>query len=649
MHRLLKRQLKRHFQETVPETFQPLLQAISSAYEQADLDREMLERSLALTAEELLERNQRLSQNLQTQQQAQADLKASYEILDATLNASKEGILVVSADTDRPIAVNKHYLLLMGLSEERINHMTGADLFRNSFLQLFEGQQLYDQLKEMRNHEHGSHRIYPMRKGGWLEVYAVKHPVAGYIWMLRDISEIREKEETITYQAQHDSLTGLPNRVLLQDRLELSINRAQAQHSRIALCYIDLDGFKTINDSLGHASGDKLLIEVALRLKQGIKPQDTLARVGGDEFVVIMDDISSQDEVLQRADNMLATLMPPVELDQRSFFIGASIGIAMYPNDGESTGLLMRNADIAMYRAKANGKNCFHFFTPSLERIAQHRLQMETELRKAIEQDQLELYYQPKVFLQNDPRGARTGQLHSFEALLRWQRPDGSFVSPESFIHIAEEAGMISQIGQMVVEKACNQARQWLNEGYESNISINLSPRQFLIPGFHEDIVDTIRSYGIPSAMISVEITESLLMQDLVSARGVLEYFRAHDVFVYLDDFGSGFSSLNYLKTLPVDAIKIDRTFVRDLSTSRADRAIANTIITLGKQLNKLIVAEGIETVEQANFLIDSGCDLAQGYFYGRPVNGESARHYFQLSPTLPAATSPLAKPGASE
>ncbi len=649
MHRLLKRQLKRHFQETVPETFQPLLQAISSAYEQADLDREMLERSLALTAEELLERNQRLSQNLQTQQQAQADLKASYEILDATLNASKEGILVVSADTDRPIAVNKHYLLLMGLSEERINHMTGADLFRNSFLQLFEGQQLYDQLKEMRNHEHGSHRIYPMRKGGWLEVYAVKHPVAGYIWMLRDISEIREKEETITYQAQHDSLTGLPNRVLLQDRLELSINRAQAQHSRIALCYIDLDGFKTINDSLGHASGDKLLIEVALRLKQGIKPQDTLARVGGDEFVFIMDDISSQDEVLQRADNMLATLMPPVELDQRSFFIGASIGIAMYPNDGESTGLLMRNADIAMYRAKANGKNCFHFFTPSLERIAQHRLQMETELRKAIEQDQLELYYQPKVFLQSDPRGARTGQLHSFEALLRWQRPDGSFVSPESFIHIAEEAGMISQIGQMVVEKACHQARQWLNEGYESNISINLSPRQFLIPGFHEDIVDTIRSYGIPSAMISVEITESLLMQDLVSARGVLEYFRAHDVFVYLDDFGSGFSSLNYLKTLPVDAIKIDRTFVRDLSTSRADRAIANTIITLGKQLNKLIVAEGIETVEQANFLIDSGCDLAQGYFYGHPVNGEAARHYFQLSPTLPAATSPLAKPGASE
>jgi len=194
MHRLLKRQLKRHFQETVPETFQPLLQAISSAYEQADLDREMLERSLALTAEELLERNQRLSQNLQTQQQAQADLKASYEILDATLNASKEGILVVSADTDRPIAVNKHYLLLMGLSEERINHMTGADLFRNSFLQLFEGQQLYDQLKEMRNHEHGSHRIYPMRKGGWLEVYAVKHPVAGYIWMLRDISEIKKKK-----------------------------------------------------------------------------------------------------------------------------------------------------------------------------------------------------------------------------------------------------------------------------------------------------------------------------------------------------------------------------------------------------------------------------------------------------------------------
>jgi EAL domain-containing protein (putative c-di-GMP-specific phosphodiesterase class I) len=256
-----------------------------------------------------------------------------------------------------------------------------------------------------------------------------------------------------------------------------------------------------------------------------------------------------------------------------------------------------------MYRAKANGKNCFHFFTPSLERIALQRMSMETNLRSALEKNQLALFYQPKVCLRDLPDGMETGHLHSFEALLRWPQINGGFISPESFIHIAEDAGMIGRIGYWVLQQACLQAKDWYDQGYNANISINISPRQFLI-------------------------TESLLMQDLSHARTVLKYFRDNGIFIYLDDFGTGFSSLNYLKNLPVDAIKIDRTFVKDLSSSNADQAIAASIITLGKNLDMLIVAEGIENAEQADFLIRNGCDLAQGYYYGHPISAEQASSY---------------------
>jgi len=629
MHQLLKQQVQKFISGDAPlsDDMSALLACISNTYSANELERAQLEESLKMSARTLIERNDSLIRNIENQRQAQGNLAHSYEILNATLNASKEGVLVVGQD-DAPIAFNSRYIELVMLDQERMSTMSGVDLFRNFLSLATNPSLLYKQVDALSALGSDSHEVYRMKDGRWLEVYACRHSVAGLIWMLRDISEIYEKEATITFQAYHDSLTGLPNRVRLQERLEQAIATSQRKHRRFALCYLDLDGFKTINDSLGHNHGDELLKEVSARLQANLRKQDTLARVGGDEFVVIFEQVEGHEDVLTLAEGVLKTLYEPIRLDRREFVIGASMGIAMYPTDGEDSGILMRNADIAMYRAKANGKNCFHFFTPALERIALQRMSLETNLRSALEKNQLELFYQPKVCLRDMPDGMETGHLHSFEALLRWPQANGGFISPESFIHIAEDAGMIGRIGYWILQQACLQAKDWYDQGYSANISINISPRQFLIPNFHYEIIQIIRDMNVPVELISIEITESLLMQDLSHARAVLEYFRENGIFIYLDDFGTGFSSLNYLKNLPVDAIKIDRTFVKDLSSSSADQAIAASIITLGKNLDMLIVAEGIENAEQADFLIRNGCDLAQGYYYGHPVSAEQASLY---------------------
>lgn len=639
MHRLLKRQLKRYLPDPQDQRrFNDLLEVIDQAYQQQDVDREMLERSLQLTSEELLQRNHKLRINLQEQAASQQALKQSYQILDATLNASQEGVLVINTD-GHPAVYNQRYLALSQLSPDEIQRMDLRDLMKNSMSLVTEPQKLQHQVESLINSPGDFlHEVYRSHNNHWVEAYACNDPVAGFIWMLRDTTEIREKEQTIEHQARHDALTQLPNRVLLLDRMENAIQRAQRQKKRLAVCYLDLDAFKAVNDSLGHDAGDVLLQQVSQRLKNRIRESDTLARIGGDEFVILLDAVRNQEEVLYLAERLLETLAEPIPVNDRTFFIGASMGIAMYPNDGTTPGALLKNADIAMYRAKENGKNRFHFFTPSLERIAQHRLTMETNLRHALENDELELFYQPKFFLQQHGAAAGTAATHSFEALIRWPQKDGSFIPPDSFIHIAEDAGMIGRVSDWVLRQAAQQAKHWYERGFNANISINISPKQFLIPDFDKDIISTLETLQLPHNLISIEITESLLMQDLNNARQVLEYFRSNGIYIYLDDFGTGFSSLNYLKNLPVDAIKIDRTFVKDLSNSNADQAIASSIIALGKNLDMLVVAEGVETSEQAKFLIDSGCDLAQGYFYGRPLPAEQAEQFL--------ITLPLSKPG---
>jgi len=579
-----------------------------------------------------LERNRELAQQIEEMHDTQEHLNHSHEILIATLNASKEAILVINHD-DQPIAFNHCYELLIGLPQQDIARLNGRDLFHHTASLVKQPERLFQQHEELTQVGSESHAEYTTQDGRIIEVFATHHQIAGLVWMLRDISQRVENEKTIRHQAHHDALTGLPNRSLLMDRLDQAIHRAHRNHQKVAVCYIDLDGFKTVNDSLGHEEGDKLLIAVSKRFESCAREADTLARIGGDEFVILFESVKTHDEILHLAERILHSVEDPIQVEDRSYYIGASIGIALYPNDGEDTSSLLRSADIAMYRAKENGKNRFQFFTPSLDRIAQHRMAMEVQLRNAIDNNELELYYQPKFFLEKNDQTdiSQCGKLHSFEALLRWKNQNGEFIPPSSFIPIAEEAGLIGRISEWVVNAACQQAKEWQQSGFpDANISINLSPQEFLVPDFHIKIGEQIRAAGIPSKMISVEITESLLMQDLENARYVLDYFREQQIYIYLDDFGTGFSSLNYLKNLPVDAIKIDRTFVKDLDINQADRAISASIIGLGKNLGMKIVAEGIETQQQADYLTQQGCDLAQGFYFGKPVDALTATQFFK-------------------
>jgi len=632
MHRLLTRQIRRYLQGSPDESLQNFLQAIDLAYQQADEERSMVERSLQLTSQELLDRNQELKDQVDEMHDTQERLSHSHEILTATLNASKEAILVINHD-DQPIAFNHCYEELIGLSAEQIANKNGRELFQHTATLIKKPNLLYQQHDELTHVGSESHAEYEAHDGRIVEVIATHHEIAGLVWMLRDISQRRKNEKTIHHQAHHDALTGLPNRILLADRLDQAIHRAHRNRNKVAACYIDLDGFKNINDSLGHNEGDKLLVAVSSRFSSCIREADTLARIGGDEFVIVYEGINSHDEILHMAERILQSVEDPIEIEERSYYIGASIGISMYPNDGEDTNSLLRSADIAMYRAKDNGKNRFQFFTPSLDRIAQHRMAMELQLRDAIKNNELLLHYQPKFLLETTETSGTShcGKLHSFEALIRWKNKKGEFIPPSAFIPIAEEAGLIGTISEWVLKEACRQAKEWQQAGFhDANISINLSPKEFLIPDFHIKIAQQIKSANIPSHMISIEITESLLMQDLDNAKHVLDYFRDQEIFIYLDDFGTGFSSLNYLKNLPVDAIKIDRTFVKDLGHSQADRAISASIIALGKNLGMMIVAEGIESQQQADYLTSQGCDLAQGFYFGKPVDAITATQFFR-------------------
>ncbi|MEC9254346.1 MAG: diguanylate cyclase, partial [Pseudomonadota bacterium] len=390
MHQRLEQHIKQHLGEeaSLPENFQALLRDVDRTYELLDQQRSDLMETLEQSARTMLERNATLTRNLESQRKSQQELSQSYEVLNATLNASNEGILVVDND-DHVVAFNDRYVELLRTSRDEVISRSGTDLFHYSCSLFSDKTKLHSQLAAIRDPGKSSFDEYKFLDGSTLDILVLHLYVAGFIWMIRVIRDVGEKEATISYQAYHDSLTGLPNRVHLQQKLSEAIEEATDTHKRFALCYLDLDGFKTINDSLGHSTGDELLIEVAQRLQGVLRPGDTLARVGGDEFIVLFNHVEHHDEVLESAEHLLLRLCDPIRLGRREFVIGASMGIAIYPTDGEEVGILMRNADIAMYRAKANGKNCYHLFTPSLERIAVQRMSLETSLRKALESNAL--------------------------------------------------------------------------------------------------------------------------------------------------------------------------------------------------------------------------------------------------------------------
>ncbi|PHV12780.1 sensor domain-containing protein [Chitinimonas sp. BJB300] len=426
--------------------------------------------------------------------------------------------------------------------------------------------------------------------------------------------EHRAAEARVHTLAFYDSLTGLPNRTLFADRVELALARAQRDATQLALLFIDLDRFKTINDSLGHAIGDRLLRTIAKRLAVLVRDSDTVCRLGGDEFVLLLPecDMSGAATI---AEKLIISAAERVEFDGFVLNPSASIGISLYPSDGEDYDTLLKNADTAMYRAKEGGRNAYCFYHYEMNQNASARLKMEAGLRVALARNELLLHYQPQVYIDG-------GRLHGLEALVRWHHPQWGMVSPAEFIPVAEECGMIDEIGTWVLDEACHQMAEWQKQGIAiPRIAVNLSVRQFRHDNVYQRVVETLDRHSLKPNHLTLEITESLMMQRDDDTLNVLRALDSMGITLAVDDFGTGYSSLGYLKRFPVSELKLDQSFVRDLSEDQDDRALASAVIRIGQSLRLKVVAEGVETAEQLAFLQGEGCDIAQGYHFAKPMS----------------------------
>lgn len=431
----------------------------------------------------------------------------------------------------------------------------------------------------------------------------------------RDITERKRAEETIAFQAFHDLLTGLPNRTLFMDRLELAVTQAKRRNQRVGVMFLDIDRFKLINDTYGHQEGDLLLKEFALRVRSCLRSGDTLARQGGDEFTVLLPDINNAADISGIAQKMLAELRRPFTVGSHDFIATASIGIAIYPEDGEHSEALIRSADIAMYQTKAQGKNGFLEFKPSMNTAHVERISLENDLRQALRAgDQFELHYQPQISIS---QGAVVG----IEALIRWNHPQQGLISPDDFIPLAEETGMIVAISDWVLQAGCAQLAALRAKGFvDLKLGINLSPTEFERGDLFERIISPLDNYSIPHEAIEIEITENLLMKDAEAVIAKVRQLRRAGLQISIDDFGTRYSSLNYLRRFSVSCIKIDQSFVRDLSASYDSTAIIQAILGIARSFDLRILAEGIETEIQMQALSELGCDEMQGYFFSRPL-----------------------------
>jgi len=431
-------------------------------------------------------------------------------------------------------------------------------------------------------------------------------------------------EKTAEHQAHYDLLTDLPNRSMFNDRLTLALAHANRHRKMLALLFVDLDRFKTIVDTLGHAIGDQVLRGVAERLSSCLEADDTLARMGGDEFVVLLPEIHRADKAVRLAQMMLDVLRPAFQFNGHDLHITTSIGISLYPYDGEDADTLLKNADTALYRAKEQGRNNYQLYTPAMNARAFERLALENSLRRALERNEFMLHYQPQVEIMS-------GSITAVEALIRWQHPDLGLVYPAEFIPLAEETGLIVPLGEWVIRTACTQAKLWQKAGLPPLIvAVNLSGRQFQHQGLVDSISRILKETKMDPRLLELEITESIAMQNADYTIVILKELKEMGLRISMDDFGTGYSSLSYLKKFPIDTLKIDQSFVRDIHTDPNDAAIANAVIVLAHSLKLEVVAEGVETPEQEAFLRENHCDRLQGYLFSNPIPAEVFQNFLE-------------------
>jgi diguanylate cyclase (GGDEF)-like protein/PAS domain S-box-containing protein len=479
------------------------------------------------------------------------------------------------------------------------------------------------------------------RKDGrafWNDLYItpVRDPQSGqvthFVAVAHDITQTKRYQEELEHQANHDALTGLPNRNLLSDRLDQAISRARRSGQMFSVLLLDVDHFKLINDSLGHVVGDRVLRQVAERLVGCLREGDTVARLGGDEFVLVLNNQIRVDDVVHVTERIARAFGEPLVLDDQELNLTCSMGLSTYPTHGKDKETLLRNADAAMYRVKSQTRNGVHFYTEELNSASRQRFDLITSLRRALDRDEFVMHYQPQVDL-------RTGRIFGVEALIRWKRSDDTVTSPASFIPVAEESGLIVPIGAWTLHAACLQAKRWQDAGHQPiTVAVNLSAQQFRRKGIVDTVAGVLRATGLEGRYLELELTESMMMHSVDEVIGTLRELKNLGVQLTVDDFGIGYSSLNYLKRFPVDRLKIDRSFVRDIGVDRGDTAIARAIIGLGHSLQLRVIAEGVESLDRCTYLQQFECDEAQGYYFAKPLAAADVESLLSSSPLTPVA-----------
>lgn len=623
MHSLLLRQIKRYLgsPDEIPENLLPFLEAISASYVADDSDRSLIDHSLDVMSTELEERNQALRRELNERRQAESRIEQSLSLLRATLDATADGIVAV--DSGQHVeSFNVRFLEMWHIPPEAIGGLHAREITVLMARQLMAPDAFIEMARHFDTHPDAERcEVLDLNDGRILECYSrprrIGEQIVGRVWSFRDITERRQAETRLAYMANYDSVTGLPNRHLLRERLDRAIKHEARSHRHLAIMFLDLDNFKSINDTLGHDVGDRVLQVVANRLLACLRESDTVARIGGDEFTVLVEDMTTMESIAALAQQIIDSLSLPFPLDGREMFCTVSVGIAIYPDDSESLDGLMKSADSAMYRAKEQGRNTYRFFTEDMHRRAYERLLLENRLRGALKRGEFQLHYQPQIDVAS---GATVG----IEALLRWNDEERGLVPPVEFIGVLEDTGMIVEVGHWVLEEACAFNQSLREIGLPPiRVAVNISPRQFRQKGLVESIRQILSNTGLGAEYLDLEITESVLV-DAVDAPDVLERLSGMGVRLSIDDFGTGYSSLSYLKRFPIDTLKIDRSFVRDIMTDSDDAAITVAIIALSRSLRLKVLAEGVETAEQLASLRHHGCDEIQGFLYARPMPGDA-------------------------